>query len=326
MIRHKFSFYEPHNLFDAYNLLNDVKNSKIFAGGTDIVPMLKDGLIFPNSLISLNKIDELKYINITSENLEIGSMVLLSDLTEFSKKHLEYSAFINSAGKVASPQIRNTGTIGGNIFQAKRCYYYNQSEEWRSGIEMCYMTGGNLCHQMPAKNTCCAIYYSDMAPLLISANAKIKVFFNGLTETYFFEDIFTDEKIMHKVNNGIAIGFEIPIYDWHKRKLIFKKYSVRGAIDFPLSNAAISARDEYGKINVRLTVGAMGPRPYRLLDTERKIEMYLENSIEIDDEIYDLAIKEARKNARPIKETTISPIVKINSLSVIKEVINQLRK
>ena len=151
------------------------KENTIIAGGSDVMPQLKTATIAPEALIDLSKISEMHTVEETDDGIYIGAMVALSHLAKNELILRKLIALSQAARNVASPQIRNRGTVGGNLMQARRCFYYNQTKEWRRGIPVCFKVGGDRCIQIPNSPVCRAIYYSDMAPALIAYGAQALV-------------------------------------------------------------------------------------------------------------------------------------------------------
>ena len=137
----RFDYFSPESLESAAREFMAGENMALIAGGTDLVPLLKSGVKKPARLLNLARVRELKELTLRRDGLFIGSMVTLRELIENSivRKHLPTLA--ESARWVASPQIRNQGTVGGNLLQEKRCLYFNQSDSWRK-IPACFALGG----------------------------------------------------------------------------------------------------------------------------------------------------------------------------------------
>jgi CO/xanthine dehydrogenase FAD-binding subunit len=322
VIKNTFKYFSPGTLAEADELLNKYADSRIIAGRTDLIPLLKYGLINPSALISIDKINEKSMHGIEKEDgiLRIGSAVTLKTLINYSENDSSLRPFRDCAETVASPQIRQTGTIGGNILQERRCFYFNQTSSWRQGIEPCFMTGGKICHQMPAKDCCQAVYYSDMATALAALSATVRIHKNGKIDCYPLMEYLENRC---PFNNGILINFELEIPDGKDDVFLFKKYAVRSSIDFPISNASICIKNKNGEFSVRLFLGAMASMPLRLLETEKVMAGFLiENKLGTE-ELGNIAASEAKRLICPIKETCISPKVKLNGINVLKEIMQK---
>ena len=172
-----FDLLQPTSAADAQKLLEQHGDDAwVMAGGLDSFDWLKDRIKKPKVLVDLSGVDELKGIRTTSDGVEIGAMTTLTDIVNSDVIKGQYGILSEAAELVASPQIRNQGTVGGNVSQDVRCWYYR--EGWP-----CYRGGGNICyadtpvgrnreHAIFGANRCVAVHPSDMAPALIVLDAK----------------------------------------------------------------------------------------------------------------------------------------------------------
>ena len=138
MILARYEYYRPSTVEEAVSMLK--RENTIIAGGSDVMPQLKTATIAPEALIDLSKISEMHTVEETDDGIYIGAMVTLSHLAKNELILRKLVALSQAARNVASPQIRNRGTVGGNLMQARRCFYYNQTKEWRRGIPVCMGT------------------------------------------------------------------------------------------------------------------------------------------------------------------------------------------
>ncbi|MEQ9716359.1 MAG: FAD binding domain-containing protein, partial [Candidatus Asgardarchaeum sp.] len=134
------------------------------------------GLKSPKICVSLRQLKSLKEIEFGENEISIGSMVSLAFLAENKFLKKTFPALVSAAIRVASPQIRNMATLGGNILQERRCKYFNHSERWREGIDPCFLIGGDRCYQIPKSDHCCALYYSDLATPLMAYQAVLEIY------------------------------------------------------------------------------------------------------------------------------------------------------
>ncbi|MCA9638673.1 MAG: FAD binding domain-containing protein, partial [Myxococcales bacterium] len=152
--------------------------ARLIAGGTDILPNLKHRLDTPARLVSLGQVKALRGVvrDDAAGILRVGARVTLAELAGHAEVRASFPSFAKSAGLVASPTIRNTATIGGNIHLDTRCRYVNQSELWRQGIGGgCLKSEGDVCHVVPKGRNCVAAMSSDNVPVLISLDARIEL-------------------------------------------------------------------------------------------------------------------------------------------------------
>src|SRR5216683_2277667 len=175
-----FELFQPTSLRDAFALLDRYgKDGWKMAGGYDSLSWFKERIKRPKAVIDLNGIAELKGIRETADGIEIGALTTLAEIERNPVIQAKYRLLADAAGKVASPQIRNAGTIGGNASQDARCWYY------RSGLP-CYRAGGNTCfadtpqavnreHALFDSDRCVAVSPSDTAPALVALDAKMVI-------------------------------------------------------------------------------------------------------------------------------------------------------
>ena len=314
------SYEAPDTIEAAFHTFNHEENAVYFAGGTDLVPLLNRGLKQASCLIDLDQIASLKKIEQMEEGVFIGSMATLSEVKIHSVICQHFTPLSNAAGSAASPQIRNMGTIGGNVLQERRCLYFNQSTYWRENVAPCHKVGGDVCHQIPNSDTCRAIYYSDLAPILLAYNTRAQIYNGKSYEEMALED-YIRAHIHDNFSSEILTGFVIPV-PADGSMGTFLKYSDRGSIDFASSNVGIVFTDSHkkdGKASLRIFAGAVSSEPVRLMDTENMILSSLPDILTRKAEIIDTGIKELESRASLIREPGISIQSKKTSLLIIAE-------
>ena len=269
-----FELLQPTTVADAVAMLKKHgKNGWAMAGGNDSLNWFKDRIKKPKAVIDLSGISELKGIKETKDGLEIGALTTLTEIESNSTIQQKYKLLAMAAGKVASPQIRNTGTIGGNVSQDARCWYY------RSGLP-CYRAGGNTCfsdtptgmnreHTLFNASRCVAVTPSDLAPALVAMDAKMVVRNSGGTKVIdaqkFFIGPATDITHMTVLKPGdLLTAIRVP-NAWAGATFYFEKVSDRAVWDFPLVNVAAAMKVANGVIqDIRVVVGAVECVPRRL--------------------------------------------------------------
>lgn len=317
LILSDYTYHCPSTTADAMALMQEGGN--LIAGGSDIMPQLKTAVVSPKALIDLSHITELKVLEEREDGIHIGSMVTLAHLAKSALILSKVPAISEAARNVASPQIRNRGTVGGNILQARRCIYYNQTKEWRQGIPACFKTGGDRCIQIANSSVCRAIYYSDMAPALLAYGAEAVVVTEQGEENRSCQSII-DAHTKDSKERYIIKEFIIPRAEYTDVKSGFFKHSLRGSIDFPIINFAYSYRDEC----VRLFMGAMSVNIIELTETEKYLtERKKEFEVE---EAYHIAFAEAKKKSQIIHESGISVQVKRSAASHLEQLLEELKK
>jgi xanthine dehydrogenase YagS FAD-binding subunit len=273
-----FDLLQPTTVDDAVALLRQHGDQAwVLAGGLDTFDWLKDRVKRPAVVVDIGGIDELHGIRDAQGGLEIGAMSTLSQVINHQRVRSEFSLLATAADHVATPQIRNQGTLGGNVSQDTRCWYY------RSGWP-CYRAGGNTCyasapvamnreHAIMGQSRCVAVSPSDTAPALIALDARLVVQSPG-RRTYEAEDFFigpsTDITRMTVMKPGdLLTQIHIPA-TWANANFYFEKVRDRGSWDFGLVSVAAAFRMSGNTIeDARIAVNGVAPYPVRLDGVER---------------------------------------------------------
>jgi xanthine dehydrogenase YagS FAD-binding subunit len=274
-----FELFQPASTTDALNLLDRYgADAWIFAGGLDSFDWLKDRIKRPRYVVDLGGIAELKGIRERDGGLEIGAMTTLTDVVRHPVVRERYAILTEAAEAAASPQIRNQGTIGGNLSQDTRCWYY------RAGWS-CYRAGGNICyadtpdsinreHAILEADRCVAVNPSDTAPALIALGASMVVRGGAGERVIPAEDYFvgpgTDITRMTALQPGeLLTAIRVP-GDWAGSTFYWEKVRDRQVWDFALVSVA-SAMTLTGTTiqNMRLVVNGVAARPTRLVTVEQ---------------------------------------------------------
>jgi xanthine dehydrogenase YagS FAD-binding subunit len=274
-----FDLLQPSSAAEAQKLLQqNGSDAWVMAGGMDSFDWLKDRIKKPKVLVDLSGVDELKGIRVSGDGVEIGAMTTLTEIANHAEIKKNYGVLSQAVEVVASPQIRNQGTLGGNVSQDVRCWYYR-------GGWPCYRAGGNLCyadtpvgrnreHAIFGANRCVAVHPSDSVPALIALDAKFVVQTPKGERVVDAEDYFvgpeTDITRLTMLEPGdLLTAIRIPS-TWAGAKFYFEKVRDRNVWDFPLMNVASAIKqDGSGNISeIRMAVNAASPRPMRLRAVE----------------------------------------------------------
>jgi xanthine dehydrogenase YagS FAD-binding subunit len=283
-----FQLYQPSSVADAQKLLQqNGSDAWVLAGGLDSMDWLKDRIKKPKFVIDLSGIEELKGIREISDGIEIGAMTTLTEVAKNSIIRQKYGLLSQAASLVASPQIRNQGTIGGNVSQDTRCWYYR-------GGWPCYRAGGNICyadtpvgrnreHAILHAERCVAVNPSDTAPALIALDAKFVLTTPRGQQLIDAEDYFVGPDLDITRMNILRPGYlltaiQIPS-TWANADFYFEKIRDRNVWDFPLMNVASAMRSSGDTIqNIRIAVNAVAARPLRLRTVEDSVRGKPRNS------------------------------------------------
>ncbi len=276
-----FELFQPASIDDAHALLERHADAWVVAGGLDSFDWLKDRIKRPSVVVDLSGIAELKGIRAQGDGLEIGAMTTLTEVVRHPAVRERFSILLEAAEAAASPQIRNQGTIGGNISQDTRCWYY------RSGWP-CYRAGGNICyadtpeainreHAIFDADRCVAVSPSDTAPAHVALDAKMVIRRAGGGERIVdAEDYFVGPGInimrMTVLQPGeLLTAIRIP-GTWAGAQFYFEKVRDRQVWDFPLVNVASAMKASGGNIQeLRIAVGAVSAVPKRLPQVEQAV-------------------------------------------------------
>jgi xanthine dehydrogenase YagS FAD-binding subunit len=301
-----FELFQPATTEDALALLGRYgSDAWVLAGGLDSFDWLKDRIKRPKVVVDLSQIKNLSGVREANGGLEIGAMTTLTEVVRHPLVRERYSILLEAAESAASPQIRNQGTIGGNVSQDTRCWYY------RSGWK-CYRAGGNVCfadtptainreHAILGADRCVAVNPSDTAPALIALDAQMVIRGARGERVVNAEDYFigpsTDITHMTVLNPGdLLTAIRIPA-TWAGKQFYFEKIRDRQVWDFPLVNIASAAVFSGGNIErIRIAVNGVAARPLRLKQVEDAVRGKPRN-----DETAEMAGQLAIQGAQPLQ-------------------------
>jgi len=244
----------------------------LIAGGTDLIGLLKDNVLptYPETLINIKTVPGLDYIKEEGGVLKIGAATRLADIAGNAAVNQKYTALAQAASRVATPHIRDMGTIGGNIAQLHRCWYFRKPENRfnciRKGGTSCFAaTGENRYHSIfGAVNGCIAVHPSDIAPALIALDAKIVT----NKRTINAQDCWDVKVPGNTVLAADEIVTEIRVpTPAAGAKSAFLKFAIRKSIDFPIVNCAVMVSNGAA----RICLNAVAPKPYRAAKAEAAI-------------------------------------------------------
>ena len=301
-----FELMQPANTDDALALLNRHGNQAwVLAGGLDSFDWLKDRIKRPGVVVDLSQVKELTGVREVNGGLEIGAMTTLTEVVRHPVVRQKYSILSTGAEAAASPQIRNQGTIGGNVSQDARCWYYRGG--WK-----CYRAGGNICfadtptainreHAILGADRCVAVNPSDSAPALIVLDAQMVIRNSKGERVVNAEDYFigpgTDITRMTVLRPGdLLTAIRIP-GTWAGATFYFEKVRDRQVWDFPLVNIASAAVFSGGMIErCRIAVNGVAAHPVRLKQVEDAVR-----GKPRDEATADMAGKLAVEGAQPLR-------------------------
>ncbi len=301
-----FELFQPTSVDDALALqARHGAKAWVLAGGLDSFDWFKDRIKRPEVVIDLSQIKELRGIRTVGDGLEIGAMTTLTEVVRHPMVREKYGILPNAAEAAASPQIRNQGTIGGNVSQDARCWYYR-------GGWPCYRAGGNICyadtptglnreHAILDADRCVAVNPSDTAPALIALDAKMVVRTPKGERVVNAEDYFIGPAIditrMTILQPGdLLTTIRIPS-TWAGSQFYFEKVRDRSVWDFALVNVAAAVVTSGSAIErIRLVVNGVAAHPVRLTAVEAAVQGKPRN-----EETAELAGQLAVRGAQPLQ-------------------------
>jgi len=260
----QFKLLRPRTLDEARSFLaTHANNVRVLAGGTDLIPSMRQKLFDPEFVLDLRHIAELKGIRQQGTDIEIGALTPLTDIEHSDLLRRRYPVLTEAAATVASPVIRNMGTIGGNICLDTRCLWYNQSLTWRKACGFCIKKDGDLCHVAPGGTKCWAAFSGDTPPALLCLNAEIEIVSPSEVRRIPLNDFYTGagDNYRKLQPNELLTRIFLPAAT-ADFKGIYRKLRVRGSIDYPLAGVAIALKRSNGHIaEARVALTAVNPAP-----------------------------------------------------------------
>jgi 4-hydroxybenzoyl-CoA reductase subunit beta len=258
-----FTYHAPRSVQEAADLLARAPGeTMLVAGGTDVLPNMKRRQQVPSTLVGLRQVAGLQQIS-NGDGLTIGSGVTLTRLVNDQKLRAAYTGLWQAAAQVATPHLRNMGTIGGNICLDTRCNYYDQNYEWRKAIDFCMKKDGETCWVATSSPKCLAVSSTDTAPALVALGAMITLVSAGGTRELALSDLHRNDGIHYltRLPHEILTTVRLPKPDgWRST---YWKLRRRGAFDFPvLSVAAAVKLGADGAVQAaRIVLGAVASCP-----------------------------------------------------------------
>lgn len=272
----QFDVHLPTSVAQATQLLAiHGRNARVVNGGTDIVPNAKLGMTPLGHAVLLRDIAELHGIALVDGALELGASTRLATLATDPLVRQYLPALAHAAARIASPQIRNMATLGGNLCLDTRCRYINQSELWREALGGCLKSHGTECHVVPGGQGCVAALSADTVPVLIAYGATVQIA-NGQADaaaqrTTALDALYDADGTRHvRLGDAEVLTLVRVPCPTAQVRVGYRKWAVRNSIDFPLVSVALRLQTDAAQLLVagKLVVGVLGPRP-RVLDLAR---------------------------------------------------------
>jgi len=302
----QFRLLRPRAIDEAIaGLAAHAGNIRVLAGGTDLIPSMRQKLFEPEYVLDLRGLAELRGVHPQpSGGVEIGALTTLRAIERSAYLRQHYPVLTEAAATVASPVLRNMGTLGGNICLDTRCLWYNQSLTWRRGCGFCIKKDGNLCHVAPGGTKCWAAFSGDTPPALLCLHAEIEITGQNGARRIALRDFYTGdgENYRKLLPSELITQVFLPAESADYRG-IYRKLRVRGSIDYPLAGVAVVMKRSNGHVaDARIAMTAVNPAPVLV---ERAGEMLIGKGI--DETLADAVGDIAARTAKPLTTSALTP-------------------
>jgi 4-hydroxybenzoyl-CoA reductase subunit beta len=298
-----FEFRAPRTVREAAELLASSPGAMVIAGGTDLLPNMKRRQQTPATLISLRGVSELTQSGVRAGSeyaLTLGAGMTLTDVSRVVRGLTPYKSLADAAGSVATPPLRNMGTLGGNICLDTRCNYYDQNYEWRKAIDFCMKKDGTICWVATGSPKCLAVSSTDTAPALLALGADVTLVGADATRELPIGDLYRNDGIDYLTRQPHEILSAVRLPDLTGWRSTYWKLRRRGAFDFPVLGVAAAARIAGdGTVEAaRIVLGAVASRP---MESPEAVSLLVGEKL--TDERIAAAAELAAKPARPMDNT-----------------------
>jgi 4-hydroxybenzoyl-CoA reductase subunit beta len=259
-----FAFRAPRTLDEAARILHSEGPSAMpLAGGTDLLPNMKRRQQVPRTLLSLRNIDALRAIQFSDSGIRLGACLTLSDIASDLRFRNGATALAQAASQVATPQIRNMATLGGNLCLDTRCNYYDQNYEWRKAINFCMKKDGVTCWVAPSSSKCMAVSSTDTAPALMALGVRVRLVSRSGEREIPLADLYNNDGMLYLHRKPDEILAEVLLTPMHGWRSTYWKLRRRGSFDFPVLSVAAAARLSANGVveEARIIIGSAASRP-----------------------------------------------------------------
>ncbi len=324
-----FQLLHPRTAAEAVDLLaKHAADTQVVAGGTDLIPSLRQQLFAPRYLVDIRGIAELRGVRARDGGLEIGALTTLTAIERSPEIAKNYPVLREAARTIASPVLRNMGTLGGNICLDTRCLWYNQSLQWRKSCGFCIKKDGDLCHVAPGGTKCWAAFSGDTPPALLCLDAEVEIAGPKGTRRVPLAEFYTNvgDARMKLEKNELLTRVLLPARTAGWRG-VYRKLRIRGSIDYPLAGVAVALKRSNGHVeDVRVAITAVNPAPHLV----RKAGEALKGR-EVSEELAAQIGELAARVAKPLTTSALTPeyrreMIRVFTKRAILEAITQSPK
>jgi 4-hydroxybenzoyl-CoA reductase subunit beta len=300
----RFGYRAPSTLAEAAAILADLGDeAAVIAGGTDLLPSMKRRQQTPRTVVGLRGIASLRERSgDPARGLSLGAMTRLAEVEADRALGAAHPSLSRAAASVATPPLRNMGTLGGNLCLDTRCTYYDQSEPWREAIGYCMKKDGETCWVAPGSPRCWAVSSTDTAPVLCALGAEVSLVSRSGERRIAVDALFADDGIRYLTRRPeeVLAAVHLPAPEAGQRG-VYLKLRRRGAFDFPVLGVAARARLGAGAVveEARIFLGGVGSRPQEA----RAAQEFLRGKRLADEEVVREAARLAAQVAKPLQNT-----------------------
>jgi 4-hydroxybenzoyl-CoA reductase subunit beta len=267
-----FDFRAPHTLEEAARILAGEGSDAVpLAGGTDLLPNMKRRQQVPRTLVSLRHVEGLRQNQMGPAGSRLGACLTLAEIAGEPRLRNGLTALWQAASQVATSQIRNQATLGGNICLDTRCNYYDQNYEWRKSIGFCLKKDGTTCWVAPASPKCMAVSSTDTAPALLALGARVRLVSRSGEREIPLSALYDNDGVNYMRKRPDELLTEVLLDSLHGWKSTYWKLRRRGSFDFPVLSVAAAARFSNNGVveEARIVVGSVASRPLIAEEAEK---------------------------------------------------------
>jgi 4-hydroxybenzoyl-CoA reductase subunit beta len=317
-----FELHRPASVEEVVQLSRELEGRFDFlAGGTDLLPNYKMHLNLKPHLVALEDVDELRGYTLS----RLGAMARLSDLEADPELTAAYPSLVHAVREVATPLVRASGTVGGNLLVETRCFFFNQSYFWRASLGYCLKADGDRCHVVPQKEKCYATFSGDLAPALMVLDAEVEVAGPGGRRRIPLPDLYDLKgdgiRRTHLGPGELLVAVHLPAAS-RGRRGTYLKLRVRPSYDFPELGVAASGEFDGRRVrSLRLAVGGADPYPRRFDEMTEPLV-----GEELSDDRLAAFATDVQRAVRPVHNTFLLPDYRRRMIPVyVRRALTQLR-
>ena len=300
-----FTYRRPQSLREAAAILaGEGSNALLVAGGTDVWPKMKRRQMEPRVVIGVRHLAELRGVaGSPAAGLTLGPNLTLRELERNPILLENYPAVAEAARSISSPPLKTMGTLGGNLCVDTRCFYYDQTYEWRQAIHFCLKKDGDTCWVAPGSPRCWAVSSTDLAPVMLALNARIHLLSDGGERTINAAEMYNNDGIVYLRKRPDEIVTAVDLPPVNGDITAFQKLRRRGSIDFPILNVAVWLHPAKNRKTIEaahIAIGGITSAPFLSLPAANALV-----GRELTSETINAAAHAARLDSRPLDNTDL---------------------